>query len=610
MGENDKQTAGLKGTVLHGSMCTSDSAFTTSMGDLDASACASGQVSVILIISSALEVFMDELLSNQPLRKRLIVTDYVSCTREKLMSCCGNIDVGIVLEAVCAHFSLSISNVRAFNKFLQSLYWLYRRDDEIPQLRLHSALVLLSPHIMLSTPQLLQTHQVLLVSRCIGIHMSSCVGELNNYMIAFERAVDLHLRHMSSSRLGDLLFVVKGSKDSSLHFHEQYDKIDVHVNEMVGSFNMCFLDMFSGTKADMVSSPVAYIEENQCIMNGSCRNEACSVLNYFVTMILTSEIGVNVIHIEIINHAEELFMASLLKLMSCSLLQIIMFTRRDGFAGGLKALNDYSGSNEYDTLVEIISHFGEFMVKPPLQKILEETLKARPENFSGTKLMLAHTVVLLIYSLRRRLAFLWKGCIFFMMTIIDLLNLEEGNLDSLKQLHGCMDRTPISPSSVKDNQSEIHQTGASAEIAFIMQYIKKVYIKEKTACQTRSKKRMDINASEKQETGQPQFATSKNDAHMRDNMVEEATCEPSLSVGDDDFCDGEAYINCLEKSSDFDGLADFIACKPGMDYSLWLKQRKKYRKWVIDKQTGIMKRRKKTALGSFRCTRSMRARQK
>ncbi|KAK0575750.1 hypothetical protein LWI29_006378 [Acer saccharum] len=48
-------------------------------------------------------------------------------------------------------------------------------------------------------------------------------------------------------------------------------------------------------------------------------------------------------------------------------------------------------------------------------------------------------------------------------------------------------------------------------------------------------------------------------------------------------CNGEIFLKCVligsEKSSDLDDLADFIECKQSKDYSVWLKDREKFRMW-------------------------------
>lgn len=68
-------------------------------------------------------------------------------------------------------------------------------------------------------------------------------------------------------------------------------------------------------------------------------------------------------------------------------------------------------------------------------------------------------------------------------------------------------------------------------------------------------------------------------------------------------CDGKMFLNCVVenrgKISDFDDLAAFIECKPGRDYSSWLKERQKYRKWKNEKMAVLRWKRKKRTLKSM-----------
>lgn len=68
----------------------------------------------------------------------------------------------------------------------------------------------------------------------------------------------------------------------------------------------------------------------------------------------------------------------------------------------------------------------------------------------------------------------------------------------------------------------------------------------------------------------------------------------------EETCDGRMFLNCVlegsSKISDIDDLADFIECKPGKDYSSWMKDRQKYRKWKIDKMAVLRWKRKKRIL--------------
>lgn len=63
----------------------------------------------------------------------------------------------------------------------------------------------------------------------------------------------------------------------------------------------------------------------------------------------------------------------------------------------------------------------------------------------------------------------------------------------------------------------------------------------------------------------------------------------------EETCNGEFYLKCMlqEEVPDFDDLADFVVCKQGKDYSSWLKNRRRFRKWRYEKMAVLKWKRKK-----------------
>ncbi|XP_074556079.1 uncharacterized protein LOC141811903 isoform X2 [Curcuma longa] len=56
-----------------------------------------------------------------------------------------------------------------------------------------------------------------------------------------------------------------------------------------------------------------------------------------------------------------------------------------------------------------------------------------------------------------------------------------------------------------------------------------------------------------------------------------------------DTCNGDNFLQCYlpgyqQNSAAFSDLADFIECKPGVDYSRWLKNRRRFNKWLQKKR--------------------------
>lgn len=74
------------------------------------------------------QVFADELLRNQSLRRYLMKVDSVSSTIEKLFVCHFNQgDIGSVLEVITIHFIMSVSNEKAFEDFTSGFFYIVTR---------------------------------------------------------------------------------------------------------------------------------------------------------------------------------------------------------------------------------------------------------------------------------------------------------------------------------------------------------------------------------------------------------------------------------------------------------------------------------------------------
>jgi len=70
------------------------------------------------------QVFADELLRNQSLRRYLMKVDSVSSTIEKLFVCHFNQgDIASVLEVITTHFIMSVSNEKAFEDFTSGFFF-------------------------------------------------------------------------------------------------------------------------------------------------------------------------------------------------------------------------------------------------------------------------------------------------------------------------------------------------------------------------------------------------------------------------------------------------------------------------------------------------------
>lgn len=401
------------------------------------------------------------------LRDHFVETNCVSFTKEKPFICEGG-HGDIVLEVISAHFVLSVSDEWGINRFPDTMFWSYGKEFKIPQLSVTAGMAVLGSSAVYTAPQVLQAHLISLVSECIGIQMPPNNVKLNrillnSYILAFELSVKLHTRHNLILRMGSwvmepcILDSLSGLAFKAYVQPDTYDKLDSLLRKLVDPSHPCFHSLFARPKSYLLNTSMEYIKENNSIIDKSCRDEACLILNCMIGMILHGDMGVKVSHHQEEIHRQELYLlAAGLKLMSCSLLQVVWFLRCCGTAGGLKTRKDFSQCQEYDLLTTIISCFGKYTASQPIQKILLGVMGTCPARHKDTKLVLVHFAGLLSFSFNAGVDFLWKGSIFVMMALMNLLIFEEGNLDALLPLFDHKEKSFFPQSSAEVSQVKIY----------------------------------------------------------------------------------------------------------------------------------------------------------
>eukprot|EP00268_Persea_americana_P049906 TRINITY_DN5391_c0_g1_i3.p1 TRINITY_DN5391_c0_g1~~TRINITY_DN5391_c0_g1_i3.p1 ORF type:complete len:662 (-),score=92.06 TRINITY_DN5391_c0_g1_i3:315-2300(-) len=423
--------------------------------------------SSVALLCSILEVFTDELLVHHHLREHFVQANRVSFTKERLFICEGGYG-DIVLEVISAHFLLSVSGESGINGFPETLFWSYDKDFKIPQLSVTAAMAMLGTSAVYTAPEVLQAHLISLASESIGIekppeNMKLNPLLLNSYILAFELSVNLYTRCNLTFRMGSwvmepcIMDRVSGSTFKAYVQPDTYVKIHSQLSKLIDPCHPCFRCMFSRPKSDMLSASIEYIKENDSIIDKSCRDEACLILNYVIEMILCGDMGVKVPHHqEEINRQELYFLAAALKLMSCSLLQVVWCMRSYGTAGGLKTLKDFFDCQEYDLITTIVSCFGQCIVNQPIQRTLLGVMGTYPARHKDSKLVLVHFAGLLSFSFDAGVDFLWKDNIFVMMALMNLLFFEEGNLDALLPLIDRKEKSFFSQSSTEVSQVKMY----------------------------------------------------------------------------------------------------------------------------------------------------------
>jgi hypothetical protein len=398
-----------------------------------------------------LQVLADELLTSRSLRQYLMLVDVTSSKNEVLFTChFSHCDIGSVLEVVSAHFVLSVSDEQAFDNFFNSLVWQHDKCFRFPELSLTSAISLLLNPIMLSSPKMFQAHVISLVSEAIGIGMASKnlrpdLRLMDWYLTAFERSVFLYTRHMSSlqmdgnpigSKASANLRMLERSQPTFDSYIQQAtrDKIDRVVSKSDDLWDSYLHNMFFGTKSDLVAGSLLYMKENQQVFDKLCRDEILSILDCIILRAFSDDVSDTVLYKKGETSSQDIYLlASILKLLSSSLVQAIWCLRHSGNLGCLKTLENASSCKQYDFMVGIICCFRQFNICLPVQRFLSDMMKTNARH-KESKWMLLHFSGLLSLSFNSGLNFLVKGCISVMMALMNLFVFEEGDLLALRSL--------------------------------------------------------------------------------------------------------------------------------------------------------------------------------
>ncbi|XP_052203573.1 uncharacterized protein LOC127808903 isoform X3 [Diospyros lotus] len=399
-------------------------------------------------LCTMLEVFADELLVHRQLREYFKLIDCHSSTSRKLFVCdSSHGDVESVIEVICTHFCLAFYNEQAYEDFLSRLFCWHENAFRVPQVGLSAALALLLNPIMLLAPKLVQAHLVSMVSEAItfGMGLESMqpdVRLMNCYLSAFERSVILYVKHMSTLQIIDHL--QNGENNFSTRDRNRQPSFESFIqpvtrktiNHLISklddSWQSQLHDMHLRTKTDLATSSIAYMKAGKHILDVSSRDEIMSILSCIILKAFADEVDNSLLRVSGDTSPQDIyFLAAILKLMSCSLLQAIRCLTHNGNLGCLKTLKDFSSCKEYEFLVGVISCFQQFNIHLPIQKFLWGIMETHLTQHEESRLMFLHFSGLLSLSFSSGLDFLVKGCISTMMALMNLF-VFEGNLDGLR----------------------------------------------------------------------------------------------------------------------------------------------------------------------------------
>ncbi|KAF3792445.1 hypothetical protein EJ110_NYTH11541 [Nymphaea thermarum] len=523
------------------------------------------------VLCPILEVFVDELLMNQDFQQYLMTTDSITSVSKKLFKSqhtYGN--VANVLEVVSAHFLHFFSDESAVTKFSKTLFWSCNGNLKPSELSLSSAMVLLGIIANTAATYLLKTHVISLVAKSIGIcmnlhHKKEDLGiHMLSYVSAFEVSVDLYLKHSSVLEVIDHYLKADNSFDLSEKERSAFGfgmatafesfvqpvtsgRIDLQSLKFAESCSPIFDKKFYSF--DLMSATLSYINDIKPLFDPSFTKEISEILNCITLKCLTSVRKDTSLKIAEEETAGKIcYLSALLKLMGCSLLQIVYQIRGSHNASSLKTLNDYAHCREYHFIADILGSFRHW--RPQSGIIASGALLKHPETHKETKLVIVHFCSLLLFCYETGSKFLWKSCIFVLMVFINLLVFEEGNVDALNSI--LQQPAPYCPRNYF--KSKIYQDMASRKSSQLVL--------------------SNVRKTKSQFRGEPKTT----------DLIERE------DEDGDKACNGEAFIESIlgmeekgKRPRDYEELADFIVCKHGKDYKSWLNSRKIFRSWSHEK---------------------------
>ncbi|KAI5398120.1 hypothetical protein KIW84_063786 [Lathyrus oleraceus] len=351
-------------------------------------------------LCAVLEVFADELLRHRPLREYLMLADSESSDCEKTFVCQFNHrDIVVVLEVISAHFILSVSNEKAFENFISRLCLHWNGDFRFHELGLASAVALLLDHVVYSAPKMFQAHVISLVSEVIdsGLSSENLTLDMSCYLTAFQKSVSLYSRHVSSLQMDSFCIELSCAFNRTMfeRGHPTFEsciqegtrtRLSQFLSKSNSSLDSCSCEMSSKTKADILTEFIKYMKERQYIFVDSCRDKAVSILDYIIHQAFSHDAVGDALHVKKNTSTQDIYLlASILKLMSISLLQAIKCLSNNGDSGCLKTTGSSSVHDEYDSLISIINPFQQFKFCLPIQNFLHNMMKNQQTNYQVSK---------------------------------------------------------------------------------------------------------------------------------------------------------------------------------------------------------------------------------
>lgn len=523
--------------------------------------------------SSILEVFIVEFLENEALRKHLFLF-YVSSPEFEKICLCRNThaDNCTVLKLVSSHFLLLVKNGLDFSRFLNLLSDSSYFDKMTPAISVDASLKFISSDFILSLPHILQAHLILLASRCVNTHLPIDDRKPNNLQMSchtnpFELSIKLYLAYLYALQFCEAIMGtnVRLNLDANEFFsisnvHKMnWDKLTQQLSDLVDLSHLQSESALFGTNSKVLEYSASYIHGDHPLIDQLCKEATWLVVVYMVENIFPSKFRVQGLNGNKERLPQEVYcLAAAMNLMNSSLLHIIKHSTQTGFYDEMQMSRDCPPYIRYECLSQlanILSATG-CGAEQQVQKFLCDMFEDYGGMHLEIKIILAHISSLLIFSFSRKLDFLWKCCISMMMTLMNLLLFEERNLGLSKIFKSTQSHPRMDDQGLTYRSSSVI-IAANMEKAR-MHFLKKIHVQENSAEGIE-----EINAHKRQEN----------------------------------VCHGERFAECFpsfhRNPSEWEDLIDFMECSPEKDYSLYLKNLKKFNEWK-QKRIALLKHQKMT----------------
>ncbi|KAG0519122.1 hypothetical protein BDA96_09G237000 [Sorghum bicolor] len=365
----------------------------------------------------AIEAFAESFVSSKQLMTCLVIGTYAAPEGSKVFTeAPPREDKHVMLELVCRHFISSLQDDGAFEVFVSALSWSGKVLQQTPEISFQGALVLVQRTCFFSLPAVVQGHLLLLMSRCTRDQ------NLDMHMVAFQYAMELYVRYLPTLCVFNRTGGAKGPQNDLDKKRPYKSYIKDTTEQKLRSQIDClllFCKLHSGDDLPISVSDIGrVIEENQHMFHEKFRQQCTVDVKSILSSILCCAKQKEVLEPDAEVSDEIICLAAALRVMGSSMQHILHHFRQ------MRSAADKKHNKEYNVIYEIISSLRQYETNELHRYDLAITGKC-VDRESASVLMFTHFATVSTSCLRRRLGFLWKGCIIMMMMATNLIAEEE-----------------------------------------------------------------------------------------------------------------------------------------------------------------------------------------